>query len=252
MSDWFVRPRSRSTAALRFFCFHYAGGGASIFRRWPESLPNFVELVAVQLPGRESRIGEPPIGEMAPLLTTLGKEIRPLCDRPFAFFGHSMGSLIAFELARSLEQKHGVRPLHLYASGHRAPHLPDPDPPVSGLPEPEFIAELRRVKGTPEEVLAHPELMELLLPLLRADFGFCERYVFTPGEPLFCPITAFGGATDEDVSEAELAAWAEHTRSSFTTHILRGDHFFITSAARELLGLLSRSLESLPLGAPRR
>ena len=143
---------------------------------------------------------------------------------PYAFFGHSMGSLISFELVRYLRREgHDPGPVRLFVSGHRAPQLPDPDPPTHHLAEPEFIEELRRLKGTPEEVLQNAELLRLMLPLLRADFALCETYIYRPEKPLTCPITAFGGLQDDEVPRETLAAWHEQTYNSFKLRFFVGE-----------------------------
>lgn len=242
---WVIRPRPNPKAALRMFCFPFAGGNAATYRAWPELLPPEVELCAVQLPGRGARLREQPFRQIEPLVAALLPALQPFLDRPFVLFGHSMGSLIAFELCRALRQLRRPGPLHLFVSGRFAPQLPDPDPPCYALPEPEFIQELRRLQGTPEEVLNNPDLLELVLPLLRADFELSETYRYLPGPPLGCPISAFGGAEDHEVSAAGLDAWREQTRSTFRARTLPGDHFFLVPRQAELLAAVSEDLAHL-------
>jgi medium-chain acyl-[acyl-carrier-protein] hydrolase len=155
------------------------------------------------------------------------------------------GGLVSFELARALRRQHGQGPVHLFVSGRGAPQIPSEEPPLHALPEPEFINELRRLNGTPGEVLEHEELMQLLLPILRADFAVCETYHYEPAPPLDCPITAFGGLQDEDVTLAQIAAWREQTRAAFSAHLLPGDHFFLHTAQSLLLQILSQELNQL-------
>jgi medium-chain acyl-[acyl-carrier-protein] hydrolase len=175
----------------------------------------------------------------------LRQAIQPHLNKPFALFGHSMGATIGFELARELRRQHASGPVHLFVSGGRAPQIPDPDPPIHHLPEKEFIAGLRRFNGTPEEVLRNPELMGLFLPILRADLAALETYSYTPGEPLDCSISAFGGLEDEKVSQDELAAWRDQTRGAFTLRMLPGDHFFLRTARTLLLHAISQDLRLL-------
>jgi surfactin synthase thioesterase subunit len=208
-------------------------------------LPERVELCLTQLPGRDSRLREAPFTRLQPLAEALCENLLLYFDKPFAFFGHSMGALIAFELARLLQRRYNCEPVHLFVSGRRAPPIPDTESPRYELSEPEFIAELRRLNGTPASVLDHPELMELLLPVIRADFAICQTYVYSSGPLLGCPISAFGGLEDRDVTREHLEAWRDQTSSSFVLRMLPGDHFFINAAQPVLLKLLSRELYSI-------
>jgi medium-chain acyl-[acyl-carrier-protein] hydrolase len=201
-----------------------------------------VEICPIQLPGRESRLGEPPFTRLELLLETLVPAIQPYLDKPFAFFGHSMGATISFKLARQLCAQHAPTPVHLFVSGSCAPQIPDPDPPIHHLPDAEFVEELRRFNGTPEAVLQNAELMQLFLPILRADFALHETYVYAAGEPLDCPISAFGGLEDGEVSRDDLAAWRDQTRGAFTLRMFPGDHFFLRSARPHLLQAMSQNL----------
>jgi medium-chain acyl-[acyl-carrier-protein] hydrolase len=224
---WFItRPRA-AQAAVRLFCFPYAGGGTPIYRNWPQLLPAEVEVCMAQLPGRGSRIKETPFYKVGPMVEAIADAAEPYLDRPFAFFGHSMGAIISFELARTLRMRGWAMPSHLFVSGRAAPQLPLDRAKTYDLPDPVFHEKLRRLNGTPAEVLEHPELMELMMPLLRADFSVVETYEYTPGEPLACPITAFGGVQDAEVSRAQVEAWREQTADAFSARIMPGDHFFL-------------------------
>jgi medium-chain acyl-[acyl-carrier-protein] hydrolase len=236
---WQPRPKAR----IRLFCFPYAGGGASIFRTWHESLPQEIEICPVQLPGREGRLLEPPFSDLPSLIARLAEALYPLLDRPYAFFGHSMGAILSFELTRYLRREGDSRhPRHLFVSARRAPQVPDLDPPTAHLPEPEFIEELQRLKGTPEAVLQNEELLRLLLPLLRADFTLCENYAYEEDKALACPITAFGGLYDVDVTRQMVAAWREQTSSAFKSRFFNGDHFFLQKERDALLTALLQDL----------
>ena len=232
----YLRPNPE--AELRLFCFPYAGAGASIYRTWPQKLPPIVEVRAVELPGRGTRLRERPFLGLLPLVEHLGEALEPYLDKPFVFFGHSMGALIGFELARLLRREGKSLPLHLLVSGHRAPHLPSKHRPIHSLPEPEFLEELKNLDGTPEAVLQNSELMELLSPVLRADFSVCETYYYHEEPPLSCPITAFGGTEDRDVDRSMLEPWRLHTEGRFTLHMLPGNHFFLQSSENELLRIV--------------
>lgn len=243
--SWITRPRPRPGAPLRLFCLPHAGGGASAFRAWADVLPAEVEVCPVQLPGREARMAEPAIDRMEPLVEALSDALRPFDEEPFALFGHSNGALVAFELARRLRREGRYGPVHLFASGRRAPDVPSPRPPVAHLPDDEFLADLREMGGTPAEVLAHPELMRILLPLLRADVRVNETYVFTEEEPLACPVTAYGGLLDPKASREDVEAWRRHTAGAFTVRFFPGDHFFVFTQRDLVLRTLATDLHEI-------
>ena len=242
---WLAYREPNPRARLRLFCFPYAGGGASVYRGWGAALPGDVEVCPVQLPGRESRLREAPFSHWEPLVAALAEVLPPYFEMPFAFFGHSMGALLAFELARALRRTGGPLPLALFVSGRRSPQLPAREEPIHTLPEPEFIAKLRELNGTPEEVLQHSELMRLLLPILRADFGVNETYEYRDEEPFDFGISAFGGLGDEDVTKEDVELWRTQTRGRFRLRMLPGDHFFLHGARDLIAEALSRDLAEL-------
>jgi medium-chain acyl-[acyl-carrier-protein] hydrolase len=230
---------------MRLFCFPYAGKGAVLYRNWAAHLPAEVEVHPVELPGRGLRFKEQPYTRLGSLIDDLTKAIRPLLDLPFAFFGHSLGAIVSFELAQKLRAEFRLEPARLFVSGRRAPQIQDQEPVTYNLPDEEFIDALRRLNGTPPEVLEHPELMQLMMGTLRADFEIAETYRTSAGSPLTCPITAFGGLEDEDVPGEHVEAWREQTTSSFQLRMLPGDHFFPHSCESVLLGIISRELHRL-------
>jgi len=230
---------------MRLFCFPYAGGSSFLFHKWNQHLPSSVEICTVQLPGRGTRTHEPAFDAIQPLIETLGPAIYPFLQQPFAFFGHSMGAIIAFELTLYLRREYGLLPSHLFVSGRRAPQISSDEPHVYDLPHDEFISELRRLNGTPLEALEHPELMELMMPLLRADFALVETYNYRPEPPLECGITAYGGLQDQEVSGDELKAWHRQTRSAFRLQMMSGGHFFIQKEPEDLLRSLYSELLQL-------
>ena len=256
-NPWFVLFERRPTAKLRLFCFPYAGGSAMIYRTWAASLPDMIEVIAVELPGRGARLREPTFTSLESLVNAIGQQIMPHLHTPFALFGHSMGAVISYELARLLETEFGVKPLCLFVSGREAPQIPDPDPPPRKIGRDELIERLRRLNGTPTEVLEHGGLMELMLPVLQADFELLYGYEYKPRPLLRCPITAFGGLLDARTPQSHLRAWREQTVGDFNMHLLPGDHFFIRTSQRALLEVLmghvfemlcSASESSLPIG----
>jgi medium-chain acyl-[acyl-carrier-protein] hydrolase len=204
-------------------------------------------VVPVHLPGRGNRFTEPALTRSDALVEQLASELEPFLDVPFAFFGHSMGAMLAFELARRLRAGGGPLPEHLLVSGRRAPQRPRDKRELHSLPEDEFREELRSLNGTPDELLEHPELMELFSPILRADFELCETYAFHEDAPLDVPISAFGGLEDKDVSREDLTAWKEHTRGPFRLRMFPGGHFFLNGARQQLIHAVSEDLMRLAL-----
>lgn len=225
-SPWIDYARPSGSAALRLFCLPHAGGGAGSYRDWVAGLAPEIEVLPVQLPGRETRFFDRPFTTIAPLVGALAEALRPFLDKPFAFFGHSLGALIAFELIRHL-QNEGVVPTHLFVSGYSAPHLPDKLPPMHHLADGQFVAALQALDTMPTAVLENEELLTLLLPLLRADFAIYERYQFQAGDPIQCPITILGGKADTLVPPEMLLPWNEHTVQPGEMYLFEGDHFYL-------------------------
>ncbi|MEA5503587.1 thioesterase domain-containing protein [Halotia wernerae UHCC 0503] len=243
-TPWIEYCQPNPQAKLRLFCFPYAGGSATIFRTWFSNLPNTVEVCPVQIPGRGSRLMEAPFTQILPLVRTLGKTLLPYLDKPYAFFGHSLGALISFELARYFRRQCNSHPVHLFVSARQAPHIPDPSP-MHTLPEIELLEELHHLNGTPKEILKNAEMMQLLLPLLQADLAVDETYVYTTEPPLESPITVFGGLQDPETSCDDLEAWHKHTNSSFSIKMFTGDHFFINTIQPLLLQAISQELSNI-------
>src|SRR5690349_11525411 len=244
-SPWIVQPKPNPNAAMRLFCFPYAGGAPHIYRDWPDNLPPFIEVCAVQLPGRGNRLREQSYTSFKTLVPDAATALRPLMDRPFAFFGHSMGALAAFEVARVLRDCGNRQPEILFVSGSRAPQLPREGMKTHDLPDDEFIEELRRLNGTPEEVLDHPELLEIVLPLVRTDFAVTESYEYVEQPPLNRPLIVFGGLADTEVGRERLEPWSRQTSDRFKLVMLPGDHFFLHSQQRTMLNMIARELQEL-------
>jgi medium-chain acyl-[acyl-carrier-protein] hydrolase len=241
-SAWFIRRQPRPAAGFRLFCFPYAGAGAAVYRDWAAALPSDIDVVSVQLPGRETRLREPPLTALPQIIDALAREIEPWLDRPAAFFGHSMGGLVAFELARRLRRS-GGGPRALVVSAQRGPRLERADPPLHVLDDVTFVGELqRRYGGIPEEVLRHRDLLELLLPTLRADVRALETYRYQGGPLLECPIVALRGTTDLRTRAPDVAAWASETRGAFTSHVIEGGHFFLQTAQPQVLEIVRSCL----------
>jgi surfactin synthase thioesterase subunit len=242
---WLLDMAPRKCAAIRLICIPQAGAGPLTFRSWYAYLPQEIEMCGVRLPGREMRLREPPIVDLNALLPQIARALKAKMTGPYALFGHSMGAVIAYEMARYLFASEKRGPEHLFVSGHGAPHLPRDFESLSGLSDAELIDKMRELGGSPPEVLAHPELMQLLLPVLRSDFTICENYRYVPGPPLPCPITALGGLKDRWVTREAIEAWRVHTRSAFSARMLFGDHFFHLSHAPAVVRVLAEELGPL-------
>jgi len=243
-SPWFVVYPARGVAQRRLVCFPFAGGGTSTFRLWPSELPEDIEVWAAQLPGRERRFGEPVVSDAAQAVGALVSALGPGLDMPYAFFGHSMGAVLAYETTRLLAALNRPLPALLAVSGRRAPHLPPRKAPIHDLPDDRFLAEIRAFEGTPQAVLDNAELMDLMLPALRADFRLVETYRPAPGpDCLDLPLWAVGGEDDHEAQPDQVAAWRAVSRDQFEHCTLPGGHFFLNTHRPALLAALTAVLE---------
>ena len=251
-NPWLLRFAPRPGARLRLFCFSYAGAGGAMYRAWLSALPPSIELCAVQLPGRENRFREPAFTSMQRLIGELVPALSPALDLPYALFGHSMGALVAFEFARTLQALPQVaQPAHLLVSGRKAPHLPEDDAPMHALPDDAFIAEIgRRYGGIPDEVLRERDLLDLLLPGLRADMTAIETHVHLAAPVLRCPVSAYGGDADPRATASQLAAWRDHTQAGTRVQTFPGGHFYLNDPPVRA-SLIRALLSDLLDGAPR-
>jgi surfactin synthase thioesterase subunit len=225
-----VRPPNLapSTHRVRLFCIPHAGGGASAYRTWAQALARDVDVSVLQLPGRESRFRENPLADLDSVLADLFRVVAPETTRPFSFFGHSMGGLLAFELSHMIRRRTGREPVHLFVSACRAPNRAQLDAPCVTLPPAQFVAEIvKRYGGIPAPILNDADYMAAILPALYADFGILERYRAPDHSPLGCPISVFGGARDELTPLASLQDWRLTTRGSFRLEMVDGDHFYL-------------------------
>ncbi|MBA4600981.1 thioesterase II family protein [Thermoactinomyces mirandus] len=229
---------------FRLFALPYAGGSSYIYRQWEQSLPEEVDWCPVELPGRGRRMMEPLCRDIDSLVNDIYGQIKDQLDLPFAFYGYSMGSLLAYELSRLMHGK-GKEPVALFVAACSAPHLPRSGENPADLPDGEFVERLRQFNGTPEEILQNEEMLQFFIPILRADFSIVYDYSCQWGVPLHCPIIAFGGTMDPDVPEASLTAWKKHTDASFQYHLYPGNHFFLNDYRESMLAVISRELEKL-------
>ena len=246
--------RNAATDAVRLICFPFAGAGASVFHPWRERNDGF-EIHAVQYPGRETRWGDPAFDTLDAMVDALREDLSPLWSGTYAFWGHSLGALVAFELTRRLRRLGHVPPCHLFVSGARAPHLPPKDP-IHDLPDQEFLTKLADFGGMQPEILENDDLLSVLLPAIRNDFRLLERHTLRDEPLLLVPISAFGGLQDENVPVGDLLAWSDHTCSTFRPRFLKGDHFFHLGAVndmaryirQDLAGTARAQTDALPAG----
>lgn len=237
-ADWFVSARSAGETRLRLLCFPYAGGSASVFHTWARALPPGLEVLAVRLPGRADRWREPPFTRLDDVVDALAAPVARYAGEPFAFYGHSVGALVSFELARRLRRDVGREPDRLFVASC-SPPLPDrPLPMLGTLDDAELRAKLADF-GLAADVLAEDELMEVLLPLIRADLGIADGYVDRAGEPLSCPVTAFRGERDAMLPAGEMELWSRSTSGRFALRTVSGSHVFDEPGWREVLRVIS-------------
>ena len=237
---------------MQLFCFPYGGSGPSMFRHWGPGLPPWVEVHALALPGREARLREKPYARIAPLVDAIADGIDDALHGSFAFFGHSMGALLCFELAHRLVERRRPLPALIFVSGSDAPHLKRPPRTTCDLEDDELIEELRKYKGTPSEVLSNRNFMNIVLPSIRADFELIRNYQYEQRLPLPIDIIALGGRNDPSVSLDKVRGWCEHTIRAFEFHSFPGDHFFINSHGDEVLAFIRETLEARNDPAQRR
>lgn len=233
--SWLLPPEKPSGAGVRLFCFPSAGSGAASYRLWPAGLSPQVDVYRVQPPGRETRFREPLIRSMDEYVDGLLGALLPELDKPFAFFGHSMGSLVAFDVARRLRRDYGRLPVQLMVSAFRSPQAP-PMKRIHELADGDFIRELRETyDGIPDQLLGEPEILSLMLPVIRADLTVASTHKYASEPPLECPIAAFGGLDDRWVDEAQLAEWRIQTSATFTLKMFPGNHYYLATATNSLL-----------------
>ncbi len=240
-SRWVVTSKRKPSASLLLVCFPHAGAGASVYAAWNRELPATVDLCAVQPPGREQRMAEPFLTRMDELVAEATNALLPLLDRPCVFFGHSMGALVAFEVARELRRRGARIPVGLCVSAREAPQRQSRPLVPWDLPDPEFIEQIdRRYNGLPAALKAEPELLALFLPILRADLRLLFSYTYQAEPPLDVPLLAFGGEQDPGVSLDALQAWREQTLGRFSAKFFPGDHFYHQANRRMLLAALAQ------------
>lgn len=234
-----VQNTSTSTS---LFAVPFAGGSAHFYQIWGQQDLGAVQGYAVELPGRGLRLREPLIPEFSDLVRNLAHSFAPVLTSPYAFFGHSMGAFLAFELIRAFEMTGAPIPVHLFVSACRAPHLPRRIRPWHALPENDLIAEIEQLNGTPPGALQNEQVREMMMPVFRADFRLSEEYSYVPREPVTVPISVFGGTSDPLVSSDELNAWSEHTSDFRGSFLFPGGHFYLTEHADDVVAAVRTGL----------
>jgi medium-chain acyl-[acyl-carrier-protein] hydrolase len=240
----FIRRAVRPGARARLICFPHAGGGAGTYRTWPALLPPDIDMVAVQLPGREDRVGDAPFTRAEPMIRSVLQALRPYLDLPTAFFGHSGGALLAYATARGLRQRFGISPARLILSGQNAPDHQRQER-LHRLPDGQLAERMRELGGTDQAILEHPDVLRELLPVLRTDFMVWETYRFTPEPGVAVPIDVLGGDRDRCTDDAGLAGWQGWTTGPVTVRMFPDGHFFVHGARNEIVRLISGMLSPL-------
>ena len=243
-TPWLIRQPG-GPRRLRLYCFSYAGGNATSFMSWQAALDPAIEVCAVQLPGRGVRLSEQPHNSLTGLIEALANVIGCQSKLPFAFFGHSLGGLVAFELARYCKRHYLPMPEHLFVSGCDAPQFRSPSRRLHELEDDALIDVLKNYNGTPPEVLENRELMALVLPAIRADFALVADYQYRPSLPLKIPVTVLAGKLDDHVLSEQIEGWQKETTNTCRIHWFVGDHFFINSNRDAVIDCLSAELAEL-------
>ncbi|MBB4716758.1 alpha/beta fold hydrolase [Streptomyces luteogriseus] len=245
-----AHPEAAGASVLNLYCLPYAGSSARMYEPWKTRLPSSVAVTPLELPGRGARWPEHAKSELEPLLDDLAGTMEEAHHAPYAVFGHSFGGILAFELVRHLRALGFPPPRRLLVSGCPAPHLATPAETTYDLSDEEFTQRLRRLRGTPEELLENEELMELYIPILRADYTILDHYKAPPAEPLDCPVSVFYGRGDEDAGRDVTQPWSAYSGGPMTIEEIDGDHFFLRDAEDELLTKMARHLEVPRPGNP--
>lgn len=245
-SSWFIIPQPNTEATHRLFCFHYAGGNGQIFYPWVKELDPSIELVAIQLPGHGTRFNEPLATSMDSIVDSLGEQIVDYLDKPYTFFGHSLGGLMAYALTHWLQKKFLPLPDCLYVSGKRPPHIAK-EKMISHLPDAIFLEEATKYNGVPSDILQNQEFLDVWLPILRADFQVLETYISPQDYSLSCDLVGLGGLDDIMVPPSSVKMWSPYTSGAFSSFFYPGNHFYINTEYAQIIKLILQKIRSKQL-----
>lgn len=247
-NSWFFRPKANRKAKLRLFCFPYAGGTAQIYHSWPDLLPDEIEMIAIQYPGHIKSLQAKLFNRMSELVEAIYDQIKGCMDKPYAFFGHSMGAMITYDLAQYICTKKAPPPVHLFQAARRAPHIQSIQPALHSMSTAEIISVMRSFRMLPEEVINNEYILQLILPGIIADFEMVETWQYNPhSSPLPIPITAFCGVNDNQAAHNDMEEWRKHTVKEFNIFIYPEQHFFIHNeqVRRNMLQVLINTLTAV-------
>lgn len=236
---WYLEYEKKPNATIRLFCFHHSGGGASAYYPWLELLSPNIELIAIQLPGRENRFSQPLNNNLKDIITQLSEGFCTYKDKPFFVFGHSLGGLLSFEFIKSIREVYSLCPCHIIVSATKAPHFPFRMKHLSKLNDAALKEELKVYDGIDERILHHDELLELFLPIIRSDFSIYENHNHSNSEPFFCDILALSGDHDHTVAQEETLAWSAYTTGKFEHLSFHGGHFFTKNYQKRIVGVIN-------------
>ena len=238
--EWYLEYKKNPYALIRLFCFHHSGGGASSYYPWIDQLSHNIEMIAVQLPGRENRFSEPLNNSVEDIVAQLSKKFSVYTDKPFFTFGHSLGALISFEFIKAVHQSFSVYPHHMIISATKAPHLPFRMEHLSQLNDKTLKEQLRIYNGIDERILNNNEILDLFLPIIKSDFSIYETYNFSESKPFPCDILALSGMEDKTVTTEDILGWEKYTEGKFEHLSFPGEHFFVRDNQKRILEIINQ------------
>lgn len=245
-NKWLITFKKNPQAKTRLFAFHHSGGGASTYFPWIKDLSPAVELIAIQLPGREGRFHEPLSNRIEDIVRNVSNEFAFYTDKPFFIFGHSLGALLSFEFAKFIRKTRSISPYYIIVSANKAPHIPLRRKSFSQLDIPSLKAELALYGGINKEILDNEEFFNIFYPILMNDFSIFENYSYKNSQPFLCDMLALSGTQDQSVQKKEILAWARHIKGHFKHISFPGDHFFLKSNQIKILKIINHIGENYP------
>lgn len=238
--NWYSEYKKAPAARIRLFCFHHSGGGASMYFPWVAHLSPYIEMVAIQLPGRENRFSEALNNNLQDIVAELSKNFAIYKDKPFFVFGHSLGALVSFELVKAIYKSYSLFPCHMIVSGSKAPHLPFRMTHLSQLDDNSLKEELKVYGGIDDDIFTNNEIFELFAPIIRSDFSIYEHYKYLETKPFPHDILALSGTEDQTVTVQEILSWEKYTEGNFEHIPFLGKHFFIKDHQKKIIEIINR------------